>query len=42
MAGNNFRIVEFFTAQHPLDLPPRNGEEQDGPGEMFRFVKVIK
>lgn len=37
-----FQIVEFFTAQHPLDLPPQNGEEQDGPDEMFRFVKVME
>ncbi len=32
----------FSLHSTPLDLPPRNGEEQDGPGEMFRFVKVIE
>ena len=37
-----FKIVEFFTTQHPLDLPPQNDEEQDGPDEMFRFVKVME
>ena len=37
-----FKIVEFFTAQHQLDLPSQNGEEQDGPDEMFRFVKVME
>ena len=37
-----FKIVEFFTAQHPLDLPPQNGEEEDGSDERFRFVKVME
>ena len=37
-----FKIVEFFTAQHPLELQPQNGEEQDGPDEMFRFIKVME
>ena len=37
-----FKIVEFFTTQHPLNLPPQNDEEQDGPDEMFRFIKVME
>ena len=37
-----FKVVEFFTAQHPLDLPTQNGEEKDGPDEMFRFIKVME
>lgn len=36
-----FHIVEFYTEYNPLTLPPDDKADDDGPDEMFRFIKVM-
>ncbi len=36
-----FSIVEFFCAGYPDPHPPEDMPEDEGPDEMFRFLKVM-
>lgn len=31
-----------FALEHLYAQPPQNGEEEDSPDEMFRFIKVME
>ena len=37
-----FHIVEFYTEYNINPEVPMDGNDDEGPDEMFRFIKVMK